>query len=353
MLCYFVITCVVRHPVGLSMRMFIASRGGIVNKKVLWTAVICLLAGVAVLFYYPVREWYKTAEQRGKIEEFRRETSAREEDPVRSREEAEELEEPEKTEGPEKYPELYQDVLKYNREIFENGQENLRDAWSYEQPAFELKSYGLESEVFGVLSIPAMNVELPLYLGASEENMTKGAVVLGQTSIPVGQESSNSVIAAHRGYRGVPMFQEIEKLSVGDQVKIRNPWRELVYLVSEIRVIKPEDIEAVRIREGTDMITLVTCHPYTSNEYRYIVYCIYEELTDEDSRPQEEEDSADTAETDVSGKGKSQVQMRLERFLPIAAIPLIIAAVMLIVLPGRKKVTEEECQEEEKSSGEG
>ena len=57
-----------------------------------------------------------------------------------------------------------------------------------------------------------MNVKLPLYLGATLENLRKGAAVMGETSLSLGTKDSNCVIAAHRGYQGIPYFREIEKL---------------------------------------------------------------------------------------------------------------------------------------------
>lgn len=70
------------------------------------------------------------------------------------------------------------------------------------------------------------------------------------------------------------MFREIEKLQPGDKVIIRNFWETLRYEVSEIEVICPSDIDKILIRPGEDMVTLLTCHPYTQNTRRYAVFCI-------------------------------------------------------------------------------
>ena len=119
-----------------------------------------------------------------------------------------------------------------------------------------------------------MDVVLPLYLGATTEHLADGAAVLGQTSVPIGGANTNAVIAGHRGYRGAPYFREIEKLKPGDTVTVENPWATLTYTVSEIEVIRPDDLNAILIQEGRDMITLVTCHPYRSGgKFRYVVYC--------------------------------------------------------------------------------
>ena len=175
----------------------------------------------------------------------------------------------------------------YNAEIFENGQKNLSDPWAYEVSSFDLQEYGLESDMIAVISIPSMELELPVYLGASSKNMSRGAVHLSQTSLPIGGENTNSVIAAHRGYKGIPMFREIEKVKTGDKVFITNPWETLTYQVVDIEVIYPNEVEKVLIQENRDMLTLLTCYPYLHNTHRYVVYC---------ERVREEAESADQGE---------------------------------------------------------
>lgn len=166
----------------------------------------------------------------------------------------------------------YEKGIAYNREIYENGQKDFKDAWICTQDPVKLK--GLKGGKFGYIKIPAMDVKLPLYLGASKEHMSKGAAILGGTSLPIGGDNTNSVIAGHRGYGGKPFFREIEKLKVGDKVYVKNPWETLVYTVEKIKVIDPYDTESVKIQEGRDLLTLITCHPYRSHgKNRYLVYC--------------------------------------------------------------------------------
>lgn len=173
----------------------------------------------------------------------------------------------------ENYTELLRQMEKYNTGIYENGQSGLKDAWSYAQNPFDFDTAGLPDDMIGYITIEAMNEKLPLYIGANEENMGKGAVVMGQTSMPIGGENTNCVIAAHRGYRWIPMFQYIEVLQPGDKVEITNLWETLEYEVVKSIVIYPDNIDAVKIIPGEDMLTLITCHPYTQNYQRYVVYC--------------------------------------------------------------------------------
>lgn len=168
---------------------------------------------------------------------------------------------------------LWNDCVSYNENIAKNGQQ-IEDPFFYTGASIDLTQYGLENNMFGYIEIPKMNVKLGIFLGATEENMNKGAVHLDNTSMPIGGEDNNCVIAAHRGNgRYGDMFRSIEKLNIGDSVVITNPWGKLNYTVSDIFAIEPDDIDKIRIQKGKDMVTLVTCHPYGSSRYRYIVYC--------------------------------------------------------------------------------
>ena len=179
-----------------------------------------------------------------------------------------------KTHVPIPYENLYLDIRDYNKWLYVTRQESLNSREAYQAYRFDLTEYGLESQVFGVIRIPKMELEMPLYLGASDENMANGAAVLAQTSIPIGGESVNSVIAGHRSWNGFKYFLDIELLEQGDEIYITNLWETLTYRVTEIRIINPNEIDAILIQPGKDMITLLTCHPYGSGGlYRYLVFC--------------------------------------------------------------------------------
>ena len=172
------------------------------------------------------------------------------------------------------YEDLLKDIQQYNENIYLTCQSELTSREAYQDSEFDLTAYGLPDNVFGVLSIPKMDLEMPLYLGASDENMALGATVLAETSIPIGGTSSNAVIAGHRGWGGAKYFKDIELLEVGDEVSITNLWEELTYRVTEIKIIDPSDISSILIQPGRDLVTLLTCHPYGSDGlYRYLVFC--------------------------------------------------------------------------------
>lgn len=294
---------------------------------------LCLVAGLAALCYWPVRGWLGQRQQQQAVTDFWKKLEI--------------AETSERTDASGSgqslpYPELWEDMQNYNRQLYATGQSGLVDAWSYEQPPFDLSGYGLETDVIGTLSIPVMEEELPVYLGATQENMANGVAVLGQTSMPVSGENTNCVIAGHRGYKGKPVFREIERLQPGDAVYLSTYWENLEYRVEAVAVIEPDDISAVLIQPGQQMLTLITCHPYTVGTERYVVYCTREDSAAADSSVRSEtaeekqrENAGDGGSKPALNSGTSQGRIRLERWAPLAAIPLII--LILVLLWPRKR----------------
>lgn len=184
--------------------------------------------------------------------------------------------------------ELYAAMQAYNERIYAEGQSGLCDPWSYTVPALDLSAYGLASDdAIGVLQIPSIGVSLPIYSGASYTNLAKGAAVLSQTSLPIGGENTNTVIGAHRGWNAEDYLRDVEEVQLGDEVIVTNFWGELCYIVSEIKIIKPNDISQILIQDGRELLTVFTCHPYASGgEYRYLLICdrVAEETEAEDGR---------------------------------------------------------------------
>lgn len=213
--------------------------------------------------------------------------------------------------------ELFNKMQTYNENIFNEGQQNLVDPFSYEVPSFDLLELGFKDNIIGYLTIPKMEIEVPIYLGATQENMKKGAVHLSQTSIPIGGNNTNSVIAAHRGMRSHPMFRDIEILEIGDEIKVTNMWDELIYKVVETKVISPDEVSEVLIQEGRDLITLITCHPYTKNYQRYVVYC---EKQEESS----DVEAMDVVNQDYENSKKSYNIIDIENFLRDIGIIIIV-----------------------------
>lgn len=180
----------------------------------------------------------------------------------------------ERNEPEQQYPELLADLQAYNQRIYAEKQSGLVDLEACEEPAADLTVYGIEDEIIGALEIPAMELTMPVYLGASDTHLAAGAAALGNTSAPIGGDNTNCVIAGHRGWKGADYFRHIDRLQVGDTVTLTSLWETLTYTVSDIQIIQPHEIEKIKIQQGRDLLTLLTCHPYASGgRQRYVVYC--------------------------------------------------------------------------------
>jgi len=172
------------------------------------------------------------------------------------------------------YPELLAALQEYNRQLYAEKQSLLIDLEACEEPAVDLTAYGIDDEIIGVLEIPAMELTMPIYLGASDDHLAAGAAVLGSTSAPIGGDNSNCVIAGHRGWRGADYFRHIDRLQAGDTVTLTNLWETLTYTVADIQIIQPHEVNKIKIQPNRDLLTLLTCHPYASGgRQRYVVYC--------------------------------------------------------------------------------
>lgn len=258
-------------------------------------------------------------------------------------EETEEVSQEPETENSPVYDDLYVRCKEYNQNIYETKQEEMVDPWSVAAVPSELE---IEDDVFGYLEIPAMDVEMALYVGATNQNMAHGAAILSQTSMPIGGENTNCVIAGHRGYQGIPYFREIEKLQLGDLIYITNPWETLTYEVTEIKIIDPDASDQILIQDGKDMVTLLTCHPYRSHgKYRYVVYCerthiTEEEETVEDIKPEEIENKESQSseiiiESDVEFVS-SEPDILIETVLRVGGAIIILILLFLVLKPSKR-----------------
>lgn len=164
-------------------------------------------------------------------------------------------------------------LQRYNEQVRSGMGAAVGDPFGLDASEGSLSSAGLSDTPVGRICVPAMDCDLPLYLGASQEHLALGAGVVSGTSAPIGEADSNCVIAAHRGYSSALYFREIENIKVGDPVVLSTIWGTFGYRAVSFEVISPSDVEAVSVQPGRDLVTLSTCHPYPYNTYRYLVVC--------------------------------------------------------------------------------
>ena len=275
--------------------------GRLIAKILAWLAI---LLGLALLIQPTAAQWWTSTRNAKTAAQFAARAEAQPTAPA-AEETTAEPPEPERA-----YPELYAAMQDYNAEIYAGGQSGLTDPFAYEEAPLDLAAYGYDDDVLAVLWIPRLNLELPVYLGASRENLAKGAALLGQTSMPLGGENTNTVIAAHRGYYGAEMLRNVQQIQVGDKIQLTTPWETLIYRVSELKIIDPSDINAVLIQPGRDLLTLSTCHPYTRNSQRYLVIAEHDTAAADTTKEEDLQESAATwDETPPGDRGGCRRQL--------------------------------------------
>lgn len=125
--------------------------------------------------------------------------------------------------------------------------------------------------IMGYIQIPKISVDLPIYHGTSEEVLEKGVGHIQNTSVPIGGNSTHSVLTGHTGLPNEELFTRLDELVVGDIFYIHVLNDILTYKVYEIKVVLPDNIDELRITSGEDLVTLVTCTPYGVNSHRLLV----------------------------------------------------------------------------------
>lgn len=125
--------------------------------------------------------------------------------------------------------------------------------------------------IMGSIEIPKINVNLPIYHGTSDEVLSVGVGHVYNSSLPIGGINTRSVLTGHRGLPNAKLFTRLDEIVEGDLFFVRIQDKTLAYKVNNIEVIEPEDIDAVNIIEGKDLVSLITCTPYGINTHRLVV----------------------------------------------------------------------------------
>lgn len=126
-------------------------------------------------------------------------------------------------------------------------------------------------EILGYLTIPVIDLNLPVYYGTSASVLEKGVGYMEESSFPLGGESTHCVLTGHRGLPSAELFTHMDKVAKGDQFYIHILDEILAYEVDQIKVVEPELTDDLEIIPGKDYTTLVTCTPYSINTHRLLV----------------------------------------------------------------------------------
>lgn len=257
--------------------------------------VLVLLAGLSLLLYPSLSEYWNSFHQTQAIADYNDQVSA--------------LDEAD-------YTALWQAAQAYNQALAGQGnQHTLTDAQKQEYESL-LNVAG--TGMMGYIEIPSIDCSLPIYHGTDEAVLQVAAGHLDWSSLPVGGESTHCVLSGHRGLPSARLFTDLDKLQEGDVFLLRILNEVLTYQVDQIRIVEPQQTEDLQIVEGQDYCTLVTCTPYGINSHRLLV------------RGHRVENAAEAKNVQVTADA---VQIEPLIVAPIVAIPFLLVLLILLLLP--------------------
>lgn len=220
-----------------------------VKKNLLTVLMACgMLAGVFLLLYPSVSNYWNSFHQTRAISEYSEAVSTMDKDEQK---------------------EIIESARAYNEKLAETGiLWNMTEAQRAEYNK-ELSIDG--SEVMAVVSIPKFHIRCPIYHGTDETVLQIAVGHIEGSSLPVGGKDTHTIISGHRGLPSARLFTDIDKIKEGDTWTINVLNETLTYECDQIRIVLPDDLSGLRIEEGRDLCTLVTCTPYGINTHRLLV----------------------------------------------------------------------------------
>lgn len=185
--------------------------------------------------------------------------------------------------------------------------------------------------IMGYVEIPKIKCSLPIYHGTDESVLQVAVGHLEWTSLPVGGESTHSVLSGHRGLPSARLFTDLDKMEEGDMFYIRVLNEVLAYEVDQIKVVLPEETEDLEIAEGEDYCTLFTCTPYGVNTHRLLVRGHRVEMISADG------DDLAVSAVDLEMLEKQRLANNLKKAVSAIAIIAAVMAGLLITMKISKR----------------
>lgn len=210
--------------------------------------IFILLIGLALVLYPTVSNWWNSMHSSQAISAYA--------DQVASLDD-------------ERYDALWQEAVEYNRNMNIRGGAFVPSDTQKARYSDMLNVGG--SGVMGAIEIPSINVSLPIYHGTDENILQIAVGHLDWSSLPVGGEGSHCVLSGHRGLPSARLFTDLDALRIGDLFMIRVLGEILSYEVDQILIVEPYQVESLRVEQGMDLCTLVTCTPYGVNSHRLLI----------------------------------------------------------------------------------
>ncbi len=210
--------------------------------------IIVFFVGVSVLLYPTVSDYWNSLHQSQAIATYA--------DSVENMDEQD-------------YEKLWDAAVSYNQKLFQSGHGlGLKDEEKEEyNELLDVSGTGIMSYI----EIPKIKCSLPVYHGTDEGVLQIAVGHIEGSSLPVGGLNTHCVLSGHRGLPSAKLFSNLDKLEEGDIFMIRTLDQTLTYEVDQIRIVLPDEVEDLKIEEGKDLCTLVTCTPYGINTHRLLV----------------------------------------------------------------------------------
>ena len=218
------------------------------NRKIVIILTLGFLVGISLLLYPAISEYWNSKTQTRAIVNYESVLEYME---------------------PEDYSEVFEQANAYNKQLLHTEISPLLypDRIPGYHDTLKVTDFGM----MGYLKIDRIGVELPIYHGTSSEVLSYGVGHLQGSSLPVGGESTHSVMSAHRGLPSARLFTDLDRMELGDTFQIVILDQILTYQVDQIKIIQPNELEDLQIVEGMDYCTLFTCTPYGINTHRLLV----------------------------------------------------------------------------------
>ncbi len=207
-----------------------------------------MLAGVFLLLYPSVANYWNSFHQTRAISEYSEVVSTMDRDDQKK---------------------IIESAREYNARLAETGM--LWNMSESQRAAYNSELSVDGSNVMAVVSIPKFHIRCPIYHGTDESVLQIAVGHLECSSLPVGGEDTHTIVSGHRGLPSARLFTDIDKIKEGDTWTISVLNETLTYECDQIRIVLPDDLSALKIEEGKDLCTLVTCTPYGINTHRLLV----------------------------------------------------------------------------------
>ncbi|EGP4716738.1 class C sortase [Enterococcus faecium] len=166
---------------------------------------------------------------------------------------------------------IQENMTKKNQQLAKEGGNSGADPFTKKKEPVKKDRTYFEKHTIGILTIPKINVNLPIFDQTTMKLLEKGACLLEGTSYPIGGKSTHAVLSSHRGLSQAKLFTNLSQLKIKDHFYIEINGQYLAYQVDQIKTVEPTETEALQIQEDQDLVTLVTCTPYMINSHRLLV----------------------------------------------------------------------------------